>query len=129
MPHTPLLETLRSIATKAGVDCMVGAWTDSPHPTTYLVATPIADALDIFADNTPSVTVEHVRISVFTTGNYLPLRDQLTALFLEAGITIEARSSITFETETCYHHYVFDLVAYSELRQRDHVIATGLFQD
>lgn len=85
--------------------------------------------LDVFADNTPGVEIEHVRVSVFTTGNYLPLRDQLTALFLEAGITIEARSYITFEAETCYHHYVFDLVAYSELRERDDVIATGLVQD
>lgn len=108
---------------------MVGSWVDSPHPTTYLVATPIADVLDVFTDNTPGVEIEHVRVSVFTTGNYLPLRDQLTALFLEAGITIEARSSITFEADTGYHHYVFDLVAYSELRQRDDVIATGLFQD
>lgn len=130
MTHTPpLLETLRSIATKAGLDCTVGAWTDSPHPGTYLVATPIADVLDVFADNSPGVTVEHVRVSVFTTGNYLPLRDQLTALFLEAGITIEARSYITFEADTGYHHYVFDLATYSELREHNDVIATGLVQD
>lgn len=108
---------------------VVGSWVDSPHPTTYLVATPIADTLDVFADNTPGVEIEHVRVSVFTAGNYLPLRDQLTALFLEAGIMIEARSSITFEADSSYHHDVFDLAAYSELRERDGVIATGLVQD
>lgn len=116
MTHTNLLETVRTLAAKTGVECVVGAWTDSPHPTTYLVATPIADELEVFADNTPGVTVEHVRISVFTTGNYLTLRDQFTALFLEAGLTIEARSYITFEVDTGYHHYVFD-VAKEQLAQ------------
>ena len=70
---TPLLEQLMEIADKLGLPFEVGLYTATPAPQTYLVATPLTDVLDVFADNQPSVEVEEVRLALFTRGNYLDL--------------------------------------------------------
>lgn len=67
----PLLETLTTIADQLDLPIAVSLFSASPAPDTYLVATPIADTLEVFADNTPHVEIEEVRLSLFTAGNYL----------------------------------------------------------
>ena len=51
----PLLETLTTIADQLDLPIAVSLFSASPAPDTYLVATPIADTLEVFADNTPHV--------------------------------------------------------------------------
>jgi hypothetical protein len=110
--HPPLLEQLTAIADGLGLPIEVGLFQTSPPPDTYLVATPLVDMLDVFADNQPEVQIEEVRLSVFTTGNYLPLRDALTDTFLDAGVTVTARRYVGFEPDTGYHHYSIDTATY-----------------
>lgn len=92
---TALLERITSVADRLGLPIAVGLYTATPLPDTYLVAIPMADVFDVFADNTPAVEVEEVRLSLFTTGNYLAERDRLTAAMLEAGLTVTARRYLT----------------------------------
>lgn len=112
MTQTPLLEHLTTIADQLDIPIEVGMFTHSPAPGTYLVATPLVDVLDIFADNTPGVEIEEVRLALFTTGNYLPLRNRLTRALLDAGVTITARRYIGFEPDTGYHHYGLDVASH-----------------
>lgn len=105
----PLLETLTTIADRLDLPIAVSLFTDSPAPDTYLVATPISDTLEVFADNNPHVEVEEVRLSLFTTGNYLPWRDTLTHALVDAGLVVTAKRYIGFEDDTGYHHYSFDI--------------------
>lgn len=107
--NTPLLETLTMIADRLDLPIAVSLFTAAPAPETYLVATPIADTLEVFADNTPSVDVEEVRLGLFTAGNYLPWRDRITHALVEAGLVVTARRYIGFEDDTGYHHYSFDI--------------------
>ncbi|CAB0853952.1 hypothetical protein FRC0314_01679 [Corynebacterium diphtheriae] len=107
--NTPLLETLTMIADRLDLPIAVSLFTAAPAPETYLVATPIADTLEVFADNTPSVDVEEVRLGLFTAGNYLPWRDRLTHALIDAGLVVTARRYIGFEDDTGYHHYSFDI--------------------
>lgn len=105
----PLLETLTTIADQLDLPIAVSLFSASPAPDTYLVATPIADTLEVFADNTPSFEVEEVRLALFTLGNYLPWRDRLTHALVDAGLVVTARRYIGFEDDTGYHHYSFDI--------------------
>ena len=106
---TALLERLTEVADQLGLPIAVSLYTDTPAPDTYLVATPLTDTFEVFADNTPSVEVEEVRPALLTTGNYLPARDRITTALLGAGLTITARRYIGFEVDTGFHHYSFDI--------------------
>lgn len=109
---TPLLEQLMEIADKLGLPFEVGLYTDTPAPQTYLVATPLTDVLDVFADNQPSVEVEEVRLALFTRGNYLDLRSRITRALLDTGLTITARTYVGFEADTGFHHYAIDVATH-----------------
>ena len=106
--NAPLLETLTEIADQLDLPIAVSLFSASPAPDTYLVATPIADTLEVFADNTPHVEIEEVRLSLFTAGNYLTWRDTLTRALVDAWLVVTARRYIGFEDDTGYHHYSFD---------------------
>lgn len=108
----PLLELVTHIAREHGIPCVTGVWTDAPAPASYLALTPIADVLEVYGDNAPGIEVEHVRASLYTRNNYLQLRNQLTNAFLQAGITVEARTYVGVEADTGFHHYAFDLATH-----------------
>ncbi|AHI22086.1 hypothetical protein FYJ24_08370 [Actinomycetaceae bacterium WB03_NA08] len=110
----PLLEQLTAIADQEGLPIAVGLFTDSPAPATYLVATPLSDVFDVFADNRPGVEIEEVRLAVFTTGNYLTTRDRLTRGLLDADLTVTARRYVGFEADTGYHHYAIDVASHHQ---------------
>ncbi|WP_297189586.1 hypothetical protein [uncultured Corynebacterium sp.] len=109
---TALLEQLTMIADKLGLLFEVGLYTATPAPQTYLVATPLADVLDVFADNQPSVEVEEVRLALFTKTNYLELRNQITRALLDTGLTITGRTYVGFEADTEFHHYTIDIAGW-----------------
>lgn len=107
-----LLENLSHIAKQLGLAYAVSCYTDSPAPDTYLVFTPLTDSFEIFADNTPSIEVEEVRIALFTKTNYLGLRNQLTRALIDAGLTVTARRYIGYEADTGFHHYSIDVSSF-----------------
>ncbi|MDR6939457.1 hypothetical protein [Arcanobacterium hippocoleae] len=112
---TALLEQLTNIADKLDLPFEIGLFTTTPAPDTYLVTTPLADVLDVFADNQPSVEIEEVRLALFTRSNYLDLRNRITRALLDAGLTITARRYVGFETNTGFHHYAIDVAAHHTL--------------
>ena len=105
----PLLEQANTVCAGLGLPFQTGLYTKAPHPETFVVATPLADVFDVFADNQPRAEVETVRLSLFTTGNYLGLRDRFTKALITAGITVTARRYVGFEDDTGYHHYALDV--------------------
>lgn len=108
MNPRPLLEVLKDIAGRLGVAFEVGLYTQNPLPATYLVATPLTDGFEVFADNTPEIEVEEVRLALHTQANYLKMRDRITKALIDAGVTITARRYVGFEPDTGYHHYAID---------------------
>ena len=113
---TALLEQLTTIADKLELPFEVGLYTATPAPDTYLVATPLTDMFDVFADNQPSVEIEEVRLALFTRGNYLDLRNLITRALLSAGLTIIGRSYVGFEADTGFHHYAIDVATHHTYR-------------
>jgi len=78
-------------------------------PNEYLVLTPMTDEFALFGDNMPLVDVSEVRISLFTKGNYLQRKKQITASLLTTGFTVTDRRYIGHEDDTGYHHYAIDV--------------------
>lgn len=107
-----LLENLSQIAKQLGLAYAVSCYTDSPAPDTYLVFTPLTDSLEVFADNTPGIEVEEVRIALFTKTNYLALRDQITKALISARLVITGRRYIGYEADTGFHHYSIDVSSF-----------------
>lgn len=78
-------------------------------PDEYLVLTPMTDEFVLFGDNTPLIDVSEVRISLFSKGNYLQRKREITQVLLRADITITDRRYIGYETDTGYHHFATDV--------------------
>ena len=70
-----LLSELNAIAESCGVPVETGVFSDAV-PDTYLVLTPLSDTFDLHADNRPDIDTQEVRLSLFTKGSYLDLRQQ-----------------------------------------------------
>jgi hypothetical protein len=79
-------------------------------PDEYIVLTPMADVYGLFCDNKPLFDVAEVRISLFTKGNYIQRKNQITSALLGANFTVSARSYIGHEDDTGYNHYAIDAV-------------------
>lgn len=78
-------------------------------PDEYLVFTPMTDEFALFGNNTPLFDISEVRISLFSKGNYLQRKKQITALLLGEEFTITDRRYIGHEDDTGYHHYAIDV--------------------
>ena len=83
-------------------------------PDEYLVLTPMTDEFALFGDNEPLFDVAEVRVSLFSKGNYIQLKNQITAALLGAAFTITGRRYIGHEDDTGYHHYALDAAKYYE---------------
>ena len=77
-------------------------------PDEYLVLTPMTDEFALFGDNAPLIDVSEVRISLFSKGNYINRKNQITAALLGAEFTITDRRYIGHEDDTGYHHFAID---------------------
>ena len=70
-----------------------GAFSGVP-PNEYLVLTPLTDDFALFGDNAPLMDVSEVRISLFSKGNYLQRKRQITQALLNAGFTVTGRTYV-----------------------------------
>ncbi len=86
-------------------------------PDEYLVLTPMTDEFSLFGDNTPLFDLSEVRISLFSKGNYLQRKNQITLALLDADFTITDRRYIGYESDTGYHHYAIDVAKSYELEE------------
>ena len=86
-------------------------------PDEYLVLTPMTDGFTLFGDNMPLMDVSEVRISLFTKGNYIQRKKQITASLLTAGFTVTDRRYIGHEDDTGYYHFAIDVAKYYETEE------------
>ena len=110
-----LLAELNTILTPI-LPVETGVFSDVP-PDEYLVLTPMTDGFALFGDNAPLIDVSEVRISLFSKGNYLKQKQQITKELLNADITITDRRYIGHEDDTGYHHYAIDVAKIYELEE------------
>ncbi len=110
-----LLAELNTILTPS-LPVETGVFSDVP-PDEYLVLTPMTDGFALFGDNAPLIDVSEVRISLFSKGNYLKQKQQITKELLNADITITDRRYIGHEDDTGYYHFAIDVAKYYETEE------------
>ncbi len=103
-----LLSELKIVIEAVGLPVETGVFSDEP-PDEYVVVTPLADTYELHADNLPEYETQEARLSLFSRGNYLKRKRQLSKALLAADFTITDRRYIGHEDDTGYHHYTIDV--------------------
>ena len=87
-------------------------------PDEYIVITPLADNFALHANDRPDYETQEARLSLYSKGNYLALKNNTVEVLLDNDFTITARQYIGHEDDTGYHHYAIDVMkVYSTLRK------------
>ncbi|MDD4688325.1 MAG: hypothetical protein PHE51_01075 [Eubacteriales bacterium] len=77
-------------------------------PEEYIVITPLTDTFELYGDNRPEYETQEARLSLYSNGNYLKLKNSIINALLSADFTVTARRYIGHENDTGYHHYAID---------------------
>ena len=83
--------------------------TKSKGADAFLVINPQYDTPKQYADDVPQTLVQEIELALYKRGNYLELKDKIMKYLITAGITVSDGRYIEYETDTKYHHYVFEL--------------------
>ena len=103
-----LLSEIKAAVTGCGLSVETGVFSGEP-PEEYVVVTPLADTYELHADNLPGYETQEARLSLFSKGNYLKRKRQLSKALLAADFVITDRRYIGHEDDTGYHHYAIDV--------------------
>ena len=109
-----ILEELNDLLSNLDIPVETGVFSGSA-PDTYSVLTPLTDRFEIFGDNLPLIDVNEVRISLFSKGNYLESKRQITQALVGADFTITDRLFVDFEKDTKYYHLAIDVAKHYEM--------------
>ena len=109
-----LLSELNTLLDALQIPVETGVFTGKA-PETYVVITPLTDTFALYAGDDPQYEVQEARLSLFSQGNYRPLKRQIEKALLAAGITITDRRYIEHENDSGYHHLAIDAAAHYTL--------------
>jgi hypothetical protein len=104
-----ILSELNTVITSLGLPIETGIFSGTA-PDEYAVITPLVDYFEVHADNFPRFEVQEARITLYTKGNYLLRRHQLSGKLLAADFVITGRKYSGYDDETEYHGYTADVV-------------------
>ena len=102
-----ILAELDALVTGLGLPVETGVFSGKA-PEEYVVLTPLAEEFALHCDNRPEWETQEVRLSLYSRGNYLARKRQLTKALLQAGFTITDRRYIGREDDTKYYHATID---------------------
>lgn len=111
-----LLSEIKTVVEGCGVPVETGLFSDTP-PDEYMVVTPLADTYELHADDCPGYETQEARLSLFSKGNYLQRKKQLSKALLAADFVITDRRYIGHEDDTGYHHYAIDVAKLYEMEE------------
>ena len=111
-----VLSELNALITGLGVSVETGVFSDVA-PDEYVVITPLADTFQLFASNQPEFETQEARLSIYSKGNYLDLKNRILRALLDADFTITDRLYIGHEDDTGYHHYAIDVAKIYQIEE------------
>ena len=109
-----LISEIRTVVLGCGLPMETGVFSDEP-PDEYVVVTPLADTYGLHADDAPGYETQEARLSLFSKGNYLQRKKQLSKALLAADFVITDRRYIGHEDDTGFHHYAIDVAKLYEM--------------
>ena len=102
-----ILSELTGLLDGLGVSVETGVISDVA-PDEYVVITPLADTFELFASNRPEFETQEARLSIYSKGNYLELKDHIVKALIISDFTITARQYIGHEDDTGFFHVSVD---------------------
>lgn len=102
-----ILQELNTLLDAIPIRVETGVFSDTA-PDEYVVITPLTDDFPLFGDNQPEYETQEVRLSLYSKGNYLSIKNKVVNALLNKGFTITGRQYIAHEDDTGYHHYAVD---------------------
>jgi len=78
-------------------------------PNRYFIVTPLVDTYELFGDDEPEYEIQEARVSIYSKGSYLALKDSIIRRLFSEGFSITERRYIGREDDTGYFHYVLDV--------------------
>lgn len=111
-----VLSELTSLFAELSIPVETGIFS-SKAPNEYAVLVPLNDSFPFNADNYPQTDVQEVRISLFTKGNYIKLKNKITSRLLGSDFYITDRRYNGFETGTGYHQYTIDVAKQYDIEE------------
>jgi hypothetical protein len=109
-----ILQELTTLLTALGVSVETSVFSDTA-PDEYVVITPLTDNFGLYGDNRPEFETQEARLSIYSKGNYLEMKNKIVKALLNADFTITERQYIEHEDDTGYHHYAVDTAKIYEL--------------
>ena len=71
-----ILQELKGIIEPMNIPIETGVFSNEA-PSEYIVLVPLEDSYSLNADNLPQTDVQGVRITIYTKGNYLKLKNKI----------------------------------------------------
>jgi len=102
-----ILQELTTLITGLGLAVETGLFSGEA-PTEYVVITPLTDSFELFGDNRPEYETQEARLSLYSKGNYITIKNSVLRALLNAGFTVTDHQYIEHEDDTGYHHYAID---------------------
>ena len=76
-----ILSEVKSIIETLNIPVETGTFSDKA-PDEYIVLVPLADSFPLNADDEPQTDKQELRISIFTKGNYIRLKNRIVFFIL-----------------------------------------------
>lgn len=112
-----ILSELNTLLTDMSVQVETGKMSDKISSDEYVVLIPISDNFSLFCDDIPKYETSEVRLSIFTKGNYMQLKNKIVKALLNENFTITDKRYVEYENDTGFHHYNIDVAKYYEMEE------------
>ena len=103
-----ILSEVKTLLETLNIPIETGVFTGEA-PNEYIVLVPLADSFPLNADDEPQTDKQELRISIFTKGNYIKLKNSITGRLITHFFYITDRRYNGYETDTGYHQYTIDV--------------------
>ncbi len=103
-----ILSEIKSLLSDINVPIETGVFSKKA-PDEYIVLVPLADSYPLNADNNPQLDQQEVRISIFTKGNYIRLKNRISNKLISNFFYITDRRYNGLDTDTGYYQYTIDV--------------------
>ena len=113
-----ILKELNSLFESMQIPVETGIFSEKA-PDSYAIFVPLNDSFPFNADNYPQTDVQEVRISIFTKGNYVLLKNKIITRLLKGEFFITDRRYNGYETGSGYHQYSIDVAKHYELEEEN----------
>lgn len=111
-----ILEDTNDVLKTLGIPIETGVF-KSEAPDTYIVLVPLTDTFPLNADDMPQTDLQELRITLFSKGNYINLKNKITAKLLSAEFCITGRRYNGFDAGVGYHQYTIDVAKNYEIME------------